>query len=127
MPELSPKQKAFVREYAIDSNATQAAIRAGYSEKTAPEQGSRLLRNVKVKAAVAETQKAHAERVGITVDSLTAGLQKIHDAAYEKDQLAVARQTLMDQGKLHGLITDKAEVTKKSYREVLDELRSTIN
>lgn len=107
MSNLTPKQKSFVREYAIDSNGTQAAIRAGYSEKTAPEQGSRLLRNVKVKAAVAETQEAHAERAGITVDSLTEGLQKIHDAAYTKDQLSVARQALMDQGKLHGLITDK--------------------
>jgi len=40
MVVLTPKQKRFVEEYLIDLNATQAAIRAGYSEKTAQEQGS---------------------------------------------------------------------------------------
>jgi len=45
--ELTPKQELFVIEYAKDFNATQAAIRAGYSPKTASEQGSRLLGKVK--------------------------------------------------------------------------------
>ncbi len=45
---MNARQKQFVTEYVIDKNATQAAIRAGYSEKTAESQGSRLLRNVKV-------------------------------------------------------------------------------
>lgn len=49
---LSAKQQRYVDEYLIDLNATQAAIRAGYSQKTAEQQGSRLLRNVQVKAAV---------------------------------------------------------------------------
>ncbi len=43
---LTPKQARFVEEYLIDLNATQAAIRAGYSAKTAEVQGSRLLGNV---------------------------------------------------------------------------------
>ena len=46
--KLSAKQKRFCDEYLIDLNATQAAIRAGYSEKTADQQGSRMLANVKV-------------------------------------------------------------------------------
>ncbi|XKM12674.1 terminase small subunit [Orbaceae bacterium ac157xtp] len=48
MAKLTDKQELFCREYIIDLNATQAAIRAGYSEKTATEQGARLLTNVKV-------------------------------------------------------------------------------
>ena len=48
MAKLTAKQQRFCDEYLIDLNATQAAIRAGYSEKTATEQGSRLLTNVKV-------------------------------------------------------------------------------
>ena len=52
MPDLTPKQEAFVAEYLIDLNATQAATRAGYSAKTANEQGSRLLANVNVSQAV---------------------------------------------------------------------------
>jgi hypothetical protein len=43
---LTPKQARFVQEYLIDLNATQAAIRVGYSKKTATEQASRLLTNV---------------------------------------------------------------------------------
>ncbi len=46
------KQKRFVEEYLIDLNATQAAIRAGYSIKTANEQGSQLLANLSVRAGV---------------------------------------------------------------------------
>ena len=52
--KLTEKQQRFVDEYLIDLNATQAAIRAGYSAKTADQQGSRMLANVKVKQAVAE-------------------------------------------------------------------------
>ncbi|ENG5503925.1 terminase small subunit, partial [Yersinia enterocolitica] len=43
MKQLTPKQELFCREYLKDLNATQAAIRAGYSEKTAQVQSSRLL------------------------------------------------------------------------------------
>ncbi len=52
-PRLTPKQHRFVTEYLVDLNATQAAIRAGYSPKTAPQQGSRLLRNAVVQQAIA--------------------------------------------------------------------------
>ena len=50
--KLTPKQELFVREYLVDRNATQAAIRAGYSEKSAHDQGSRLLKHVEVQAAL---------------------------------------------------------------------------
>lgn len=49
---MTPKQKRFVEEYLIDLNATQAAIRAGYSPKTANEQGARLLANVSIQSAI---------------------------------------------------------------------------
>lgn len=52
MAELTPKQERFVEEYIKDLNATQAAIRAGYSEKTAGVQGSVLLKNPNVSAEV---------------------------------------------------------------------------
>jgi phage terminase small subunit len=50
--ELTAKQRRFVAEYLLDLNATQAAKRAGYSNRTANEQGARLLANVSVQAAV---------------------------------------------------------------------------
>lgn len=51
---LNQKQEAFCREYIIDLNATQAAIRAGYSERTAPAQGCRLLMNVNAQSRISE-------------------------------------------------------------------------
>jgi phage terminase small subunit len=43
---MTPRQQRFLDEYLVDLNATQAAIRAGYSTRTANEQGARLLANV---------------------------------------------------------------------------------
>ena len=63
---MTPKQQRFVEEYPVDLNATQAAIRAGYSAKTAPAQASRLLTNVNVAAAISQKMAERAERVEIT-------------------------------------------------------------
>lgn len=65
---LTPKQEQFCQEYIIDLNATQAATRAGYSERTANEQGSRLLANVKVYARIQELMDARSERTEISAD-----------------------------------------------------------
>lgn len=65
---MTPKHKAFVREYLLDPNATQAAIRAGYSEKTARQQGQRLLTNVNILAAINAAQAKRAERTQIDAD-----------------------------------------------------------
>ena len=54
--ELTPRQQRFVQEYMVDLNGTQAAIRAGYSRKTAQEQASRLLSNVMVRDAVEDAK-----------------------------------------------------------------------
>jgi len=59
---LTPKQQRFVDEYLIDLNGTQAAIRAGYSARTAQEQASRLLLYVMVQRAIEAGQQAKAEQ-----------------------------------------------------------------
>ena len=64
-PRITPKQQRFVTEYLIDLNATQAAIRAGYSRKTAQQQGSRLLTNVVVKRAIAAQQDRQLKSVEV--------------------------------------------------------------
>jgi phage terminase small subunit len=62
--KLTPKQQRFCDEYLVDLNATQAAIRAGYSERTANEQGARLLAKVSVKAHIDEQMaKIHSEKI----------------------------------------------------------------
>ena len=75
--KLTPRQERFVSEYLIDLNATQAAIRAGYSKKTADVQGPRLLGNVGVCAAIHAGQANRAERTGITQDRVLQELSRI--------------------------------------------------
>lgn len=77
MAKLTDKQRRFVDEYLIDLNATQAAIRAGYSAKTADQQGSRMLANVKIKQAVAEKQAQRSKRTGVNQDRVVLELAKV--------------------------------------------------
>ncbi len=72
---LSPNQARFVSEYVVDNNATQAAIRAGYSAKTADVQGPRLLGNVRVAAAIEEARVKLQVRTGITQDRVLRELE----------------------------------------------------
>ena len=60
--KLTPKQQLFVEEYLIDLNATQAAIRAGYSKKTAQVIGAENLSKPMVAAAIAEAQLRRSKR-----------------------------------------------------------------
>ena len=68
MAKFTPKQEHFCEEYLIDLNATQAAIRAGYSEKTAYSAGQRLLRNVEIQNRIAELKAERSKRTEITQD-----------------------------------------------------------
>lgn len=63
---LTPKQERFVREYLVDLNATQAAIRAGYSAKTAKSIGQENLTKPDVKAAIAAARQKQSEETGIS-------------------------------------------------------------
>jgi len=65
---LNDKQEMFCREYLIDLNATQAAIRAGYSEKTSNEQGARLLANVSVQIRISELKAQRNDRIDVDAD-----------------------------------------------------------
>jgi phage terminase small subunit len=74
---LTPKQQRFVEEYLIDLNATQAATRAGYSKRTANEQGARLLANVSVRQHIEESKAKRSERTEITQDRVLQELARI--------------------------------------------------
>jgi len=82
--KLTPKQSRFVEEYLVDLNQTQSAIRAGYSEKTAAEQASRLLTKAKVQAAVQELMAKRSGRTQIMADNVVTELAKIGFADIRK-------------------------------------------
>lgn len=84
MPKLTDKQAAFVREYLVDLNATQAAIRAGYSERTAYSVGQRLLKKVEIQRAVAAAQAKRAQRVEVTQDYVISNLVEIVERSMQR-------------------------------------------
>lgn len=105
---LNPKQTAFVREYLKDLNATQAAIRAGYSAKTAGSQGFDLLKKPEISELVAKHQKGLEEKALVTKEEVLNGL-KLEAQAAESDAARVAAWGLL--GKHLALFTEKHEVT----------------
>lgn len=87
MSTLTPKQAQFVREYLIDLNATQAAIRAGYSANGADTAGPRLLENPDVKAAIDCAKLQRSERTEITSDRVLEEISRM--AFYEPGELMI--------------------------------------
>jgi len=77
---LTPKQARFVEEYLVDLNATQAAIRSGYSARTAYAQGQRLLKNAEAQAALAAAQASRAARTKVTADTVLQHLDEARTA-----------------------------------------------
>ena len=71
-PSLSAKQQAFVNEYIVDLNATQAAIRAGYSPKTANSIACQLLTKLNIQAEIQAAMNKRAEKLNITADMVLA-------------------------------------------------------
>lgn len=78
---LNPKQQRFVAEYLKDLNATQAAIRAGYSAKTAAVIGCENLTKPNIAAAIAKGQQKIAEKLEICAEDLIRDVVQIKDAA----------------------------------------------
>lgn len=87
---LNSRQLQFVNQYMVDSNATQAAIRAGYSEHTASSIGSQLLSNLKVRRAIEERLRDAAAAASVSAESVIAELRDLAFAdASELQELIV--------------------------------------
>jgi len=85
MAKLTNKQARFVDEYLVDLNATQAAIRAGYSEKTAMEQGYQLLQKTSVQERIQILMNERSKRTEITADQVLEGIADIAFAEISED------------------------------------------
>lgn len=143
---LNIKQKTFVREYLLDLNATQAAIRAGYSKKTANVQGPRLLVNVGIKAAIDKAQDKRAARTETDQDYIINTIKDTiercgqHKPVFDKEGKPVmidgpdgvlvpaytfdAGNVLRGSellGKHHGMWKDRLEIEAKVFGEMTDE------
>ena len=106
---LTDKQKRFCEEYVVDLNATQAAIRAKYSPKTAQEQSSRLLSNVMVKAEIARLQAERSQRTSVDADWVVVRLVKEAEDRSEGATQGGRIRALELLGKHVGLFAEKVE------------------
>ncbi len=82
----TPKQQRFIEEYLIDLNATQAAIRAGYSKKTARQMGTENLSKPAIQSALQKAMDARSERTAITQDYVLHTIQDTVDKCGEEDE-----------------------------------------
>ncbi len=136
---VKEKQKRFCEEYLVDCNATQAAIRAGYSEKTARAIGQRLLTNVDIKKYIEQQlQKlknekiADAQEVLEYLTSVMRGEQKeqvalltgegcqelVQKDISAKDRIKAAELI----GKRYGLFTEKVELQGETTIQIVDDI-----
>jgi len=132
--QITRKQALFVAEYLVDLNATQAAIRAGYSARNAGKIGPELLGKTRISAAIEAAQEARAQRTGVTADRVVAELAKIgfanmadymrsgHDgdpyldfSALSRDQ-AAALQEVTVESYAEGRGDDKRDVKRVKFK-----------
>lgn len=123
---MTAKQRAFTVEYMKDKNATQAAIRAGYSEKTARSIGNELLAKPDIAQKIGELEEAARVKAGITVDTIVERLNSIAQNPNAKDSDRIRADELL--GKYLGMFTERVEMkgqldtTVSKLDHILDQL-----
>lgn len=100
--KLTDKQKRFIEEYLIDLNATQAAIRAGYSEKTAYSIGEENLKKPVIKQAIEEAQSNRSSRVQITQDDVIRMLIENIEKSSGTKQVVITQTRKSEDGEFVG-------------------------
>ncbi len=135
---MTAKQKRFCNEYLIDCNATQAAIRAGYSAKTAYSVGQRMLKNVEVKKYIDEQfEKLKNDNIADTQEimeyltSVMRGEQKeqVPLMYYDKQILEEKSASIKERlkaaellGKRYSLFTEKMELETAASVKIMDDI-----
>lgn len=124
---LSPKQERFVAEYLIDLNATQAAIRAGYSAKTADVQGPRLLGNVRVAEAIEAGKAGRLKASGLTAERVLEELELLahsdvtHYTVDDNGEIALTENA--PPGAMRALQSIKRKITTRTLGDVHEVTR----
>lgn len=117
---LTKKQERFCLEYLVDLNGKQAAIRAGYSERTAEQQASRLLSNVKVDEAIQNAMGERARRTKVSVDDV---LHELSELAFAKLEEGIIKpsdkiRSLELLGKHLKMFTEKVEHSARGEQSI---------
>ena len=100
--KLTDKQKRFIEEYLVDLNATQAAIRAGYSEKTAYSIGEENLKKPEIKRAIEDAQLKRSSRIQITQDDVIRMLVENIEKSSGTKQVVITQTRKSEDGEFVG-------------------------
>lgn len=136
---MKGKKAKFFEYWTVDQNGTKAAIRAGYSEKTAAQQASRLLKDPEVAAAVEQWKKqqheertAEAEEVEEFLTSVMRGEEVDNIPLFVGDgfqELKTAKPSAKDRlkaaellGKRYGLFTENVNVDSEGVVQIIDDI-----
>lgn len=115
--KLTAKEQTFVHEYLVDKNATQAAIRSGYSERSARQLANRLLSKDYIVEELDKLNKKILEKVDVTVESVLRNIEETRKLALADCKYQSVLKALEMQGKHLAMFTDKLEVTDKTPPE----------
>ena len=107
MTDLTPRQRSFAQAYATGGNASEAARKAGYSEKTATSQGARLLTYANVSARITQLQAEAAERAEIEIDDVIEMLMESYKDAKSANQHGPAVRAVELIGKHLAMFKDR--------------------
>jgi len=122
MSKLTAKQELFCKEYLLDLNATQAAIRAGYSEKTACAIGTENLRKPNIALFIQEAMAERSESTGITADYVLNGIKELTDSLAVSEDPKSAYKGYELLGKHLALFSDKVDHTSSDGSMATDGL-----
>lgn len=121
--ELTDRQARFCEEYLIDLNATQAAIRAGYSEKTANRIASELLSKLDIQEKITELKAERAKRTEMTQDSVIQELAAVARAEIKGVRAVDKLKALELLGKHLGMFVERYEVNAAEIEKRIAEAR----
>ena len=125
MKPLTPKQQAFVNEYLVNMNATQAAIRAGYSEKTAYAIGEQNLKKLEIKEVITAAMEERSINTKITAENVLKRISEVTEKAISEGNYSAAIRGLELLAKHLGLLKDKAEPEREKITVVLQNFSSS--
>ena len=125
-PKLTPKQALFCKEYLIDLNATQAAIRAGYSEKTAQKIGSENLSKPLIAAKIQESMSKRSTEVEIDANWVLEQAVMMFKKANDLDNLNAAKGFLELAGKHCNVGAFKERIELEANVNVTEIVRKII-
>lgn len=140
---LTDKQETFIREYLVDLNATQAAIRAGYSEKTAGSTGHENLKKPEIASRITELQNKRADQVELDANWVLTNLKNVVERSlqqeavmkfdYEERKLMKTGEYQFDSqganraleliGKHLGMFRDKLDITGSMNVQIVDDIQ----